>query len=397
MSISVRRFLDMMPEFNLLAGQGGLGRRVRAVVIIDVPEGEKWISGNELILTSGYIFQGDTDRFKQFMVTVSQKNAAGLAIKTSGRFLPVSQEMLDLADRLDFPIINVPPQYPYVDIISPVIEEIAARRRMSEYRNLFIASAISDSGQTLTSDLLQEALGWKGQNGIFVLLLQTKHTHPWQRGMGSYDEIIPLVLKAAGSSFANLSYAALYDKLVFLVEPAGKEPARQQRAIRAFLDGLRSALLRGGIQSFQVGCGSVKPQVKKICLSYQEAELAVEVGALLHRENFAISFDELGSYRLLFQLRDDAIAEDFIQNYLGPLLEWDRQKGTRLLPTLSCIAENDWNLKDAANQLFVHYNTLRNRYATIQDLLGGGPFTAEAKLNLQLAIRFYHLRADRSD
>jgi purine catabolism regulator len=41
-----------------------------------------------------------------------------------------------------------------------------------------------------------------------------------------------------------------------------------------------------------------------------------------------------------------------------------------LLDTLRCIVRHNWNLRAASAEMYVHYNTIKNRFKKISDLLG---------------------------
>jgi purine catabolism regulator len=63
----------------------------------------------------------------------------------------------------------------------------------------------------------------------------------------------------------------------------------------------------------------------------------------------------------------------------------------RLLKTLSVVIETDGNMKNAAEKLFIHYNTLRYRLHRIKELAGIDFSSWKKVARVALAIQVYHI------
>ena len=68
----------------------------------------------------------------------------------------------------------------------------------------------------------------------------------------------------------------------------------------------------------------------------------------------------------------------------------DRKRGTDLAATLLCYFDNNQNAKTTAQRLGIHVNTVRQRLATIEDLLGHWGSATRA-LELHIALRLWNL------
>ncbi len=75
---------------------------------------------------------------------------------------------------------------------------------------------------------------------------------------------------------------------------------------------------------------------------------------------------------------------------LGPLEAYDEAQGTSLVLTLETFLATR-NAALAARELFVHYNTLKNRLVRIEEIIG--PFLADPGrcLSLGVALRMRRL------
>jgi DNA-binding PucR family transcriptional regulator len=105
--------------------------------------------------------------------------------------------------------------------------------------------------------------------------------------------------------------------------------------------------------------------------------------------------DELAIYSTLFETHDQASLANFLEATIGPLIAHDRHRGSELAATLLAYFDNNQNAKTTAQRLGIHVNTVRQRLATIEDLLGHWGQAARA-LEIHLAVRLWSLSARRS-
>ncbi|MFF0793986.1 helix-turn-helix domain-containing protein [Streptomyces spiralis] len=112
---------------------------------------------------------------------------------------------------------------------------------------------------------------------------------------------------------------------------------------------------------------------------------------VLGRAGHGASVAELGFLGVL--LGDGHDVDGFVTATLGPLLEYDAQRGTQLVRTLRAYFGCGGSLTRAKEELHVHVNTVVQRLDRIQALLGPGWNTPEQTLELQLALRL-HLLSD---
>jgi purine catabolism regulator len=60
--------------------------------------------------------------------------------------------------------------------------------------------------------------------------------------------------------------------------------------------------------------------------------------------------------------------KEYVSLVLGPLLQYEKKHGGNLIETLYVLINHQFNLKKAATELFVHYNTLRHRLQVLDEL-----------------------------
>jgi purine catabolism regulator len=131
MPVSVRQILelDVLKQARLLAGsEAALDRKVTSVTVGEVPDIAEWLSGGEMVLTTLYAVKGDPERQREFCTTVMMADAAALFVKTTRFVEELPKDVLELADKRKFPIIEVPQDLRWTRLMQDATELIINRQ-----------------------------------------------------------------------------------------------------------------------------------------------------------------------------------------------------------------------------------------------------------------------------
>ena len=107
------------------------------------------------------------------------------------------------------------------------------------------------------------------------------------------------------------------------------------------------------------------------------------------REKRPLYYPDLSVYRLLLQLEHHPELTSFKTKVLGPLLAYEG--AGELLHTLEVYFDNNGNLSQAAEALFIHRNTLTYRLDRITEISGIDFDNTETLLAAQLALRIHKM------
>jgi len=129
MGITVLEALKLggLRSSRLIAGISGLDRQIEQVTVFEVPDISQWLTGKELILTSGYSIPKSEEAQVELIRELAEKNVSALVIKTRRFIGEVPQGMVDEANKLGLPLIELETQIPYTEIIRPIMTEIINR------------------------------------------------------------------------------------------------------------------------------------------------------------------------------------------------------------------------------------------------------------------------------
>ncbi|HET9208216.1 MAG TPA: helix-turn-helix domain-containing protein, partial [Burkholderiaceae bacterium] len=131
-------------------------------------------------------------------------------------------------------------------------------------------------------------------------------------------------------------------------------------------------------------------RVADIPALYATLRRALGVLARIGVQGQIVGQDELAIYATLFESHDQASLASFLQAAIGPLLAHDRQRGSELAATLLAYFDCNQNAKTTAQRLGIHVNTVRQRLATAEDLIGHWGQASRA-LEIHIAVRLWSL------
>ena len=100
---------------ELAAGEEGADAPIRWVHISELPDPTPWLSGGELLLTTGIQLDGE-QRQREFIRLLAGRHLAGLGFGTGFNHLDLPVGIVDEARSLDFAVFEVPYEMPFIAI-----------------------------------------------------------------------------------------------------------------------------------------------------------------------------------------------------------------------------------------------------------------------------------------
>ena len=100
--------------------------------------------------------------------------------------------------------------------------------------------------------------------------------------------------------------------------------------------------------------------------------------------------NQMALYSVLFESHDQESLRAFIDACIGPVIAHDLRRGTQIAETLLTYLDNNQNAKSTAASLNIHVNTVRQRLANVDELLGHWTSPNRA-LEIHVALRLWSL------
>jgi len=194
-------------------------------------------------------------------------------------------------------------------------------------------------------------------------------------------------LHAAGRTAARLAQerhglSALHDGRVVLLA-ADPDPMALGRELHRRLGG-----------GATVGVVAAAPGRPGIASAYLEARQCASTLLALGRAGQVSDPAGLGLARLVLGTSGPGELGAFITATLGPVLDYDAERGAALTETLAAWFATGGSLKATGERLHVHTNTVAQRLDRVTGLLGESWRDPARALDLHLAVRFHVLKGD---
>ena len=160
--LTVRELLKDL-DVRLVAGDGGVDLPVRWVHITELIDPTPWLSGGELLLTTG--LQLDTpERQREFVTRLADHHLAGLGFGIGFGHETVPGPLLEAAAAREFPVFEVPYELPFIAITEAaftqlVNEQYAVLRRALAAQERLERIVLSERGLETLAAALATLLG----------------------------------------------------------------------------------------------------------------------------------------------------------------------------------------------------------------------------------------------
>lgn len=252
---------------------------------------------------------------------------------------------------------------------------------------LLFARSVAEAEERLGGELLADLLAGRAGDPM------SRRERARRQGADLEGPLAVLVVQAedrAPAARHALRFAAgrrglagVQDGRVVVVVP-DPDPVAAGRAFQELAGAVAGAVTVG------VAAGEVERLVEAWTRASECATTLIKLG----RTGQVSDPQGLGLSRLLLGDNGPDALAGFVEDALGVLQKYDDDRGASLVATLSGWFDHGQRLRETAEALHVHHNTVVQRLDRIGELLGPGWRDADRLLDLQIALRLHRLMGD---
>ncbi|MFC4048828.1 PucR family transcriptional regulator [Actinomadura syzygii] len=333
--LTVRQLLEM-PRFRLrlVAGADGLDRSIRWAHSTELLDPGPYLRGNEIVLTVGAALR-DAAACASFAGSVKTSRGAAIGYGIGDVTDAAPADLREVCDRLGLPLLEVPPEVPFLSFTEWFAERLAAGRDERHERE--------ETGRLL------RMVG---------------------EGLASAEVLRPRI-DDAGLDPATLRAIAI-------------PPPEEDLPGVLGVDGDTAIVITDGdgVWPEPAGIGSPGP-LDHLPLSLTESLAALDAA---RRTGGVVHAADLATFQALLGRLDQDQLAPFIDQIARPLADYDDAHGTRLVETLRTFLDKGGAVGATSRALYLHPNTLRHRLSRIEALTGRNPLQFEDRVALAIAI-----------
>lgn len=146
MPLTLQTALDTLPIFataSVIAGYGGLGREIRWTHIVDNPDILPWVREGDLLLTTAFAIKDHPETAQELVANLQSKGLAGMVVAVGRYVLQIPAAMVSAADHLNFPILTLPWDVPFVEVTHSIHEFLLKEQHALTERSLTIHTVLT--------------------------------------------------------------------------------------------------------------------------------------------------------------------------------------------------------------------------------------------------------------
>ena len=384
MAVELRQLMGKVThmDITLIAGEKGLSNMVSWVHMIETAEASTFLEGGEIAFTTGIGLNNALSILD--LVKHIWTNGASGAVLNTGPFLEnIPQEVIDFGNAHDFPIFSVP----WKIHIAEIMRIFSFMITKSEQTSLEIAAAFKN------------AIFFPKQEELFVVPLSQ---HGFHTNWNYYACIIRIVNAAMNSlpqkQLENIGididnhlqhhkhkkFAIFYNENQLIAITGNYS----DEMMNSFTDDLKEYLSQylPKNEHFFISIGKCTKSIRCLYKSYNQA-LSIQ-NLMKNRKNSStiLAYSNMGIYKLLMGIEDKDILEEYFEKTLEPLIEYDLKNNSDLSSVLWAYLRHDGSVKDTADELYVHRNTINYKLNRAAEILNMNLSSLDTRLQLTLSF-----------
>ncbi len=368
-------------KMELIGGKKGWSNSINWLLMLEDVNVTKHFAGKELAVTTGIGFSS-TEKLKELVQALLDSHAAGLIVNIGGYIDEVPQDVVDMCDEHDFPLLTVP----WEIILAEMIKDITARvffQGIADERiqDAFICAIKEPDNREKYRD---ELLPYFDIDGKFQVALLTTD---------DLDAMDTVERKRLGYRMQlyleNISHNGCFfyydSNFVLVMNDVG------QKDMTEIIEGMvKRVKMRMPDVPMYVGVGSCHKDISSLALCYDRAKAAVTMAARKRKD--LLYYEDMGMYRLLYAVKDEALLEEMGNEPLRVLEEYDRKHNSNYVETLEMYLKYDRSIQAVSEAMFTHRNTVIYRVNNIKKLLNLELDSPEERIPLQVAFYIKNMK-----
>ncbi|WP_432663635.1 PucR family transcriptional regulator [Wukongibacter baidiensis] len=382
-TISEALKLDNLKDFRLVAGEWGLDKKIEQMGILDHEIIDKSdnievaFGKGDFVLTNFTVARNDDDLLIQSIKELIKAGVTGLAIKNIF-YSELPNEIIEYANEKSFPIFIFANKVYFEDIITDVIDAI---RDSDNYELLETKVDIivkNNISKTMIRELALEINSSFKENFIAAYCKEKKYVNN--------TNIIKLLERYKRSKDKSI-YNAVFKYRSGILIIFSYEDMNESSAVKS----INKLIGDIGIDDnkYIVGISNNHSSLDELARGINEGLYAVDTSEI--SDGSITFYKDIGIYKVIMPHVNEVWINEFYQEIITPLKNYDKKYNTQILTTAIKYIDNDGNVKRTSEELFQHDNTIRYRINKMKEILGMEDLDGSFYEQLSIAIKIYKI------
>lgn len=380
----------------LRAGAGGMKNIVRWIYFADCLQCvqseykvEDYIHGGEFVILTNRSVTDNKDTLIGLIGKMLAHGISALGINEG----QISDELIQYADENDLPLFELPEKYPLIDLSQILCNKLVLEENNKNLEEQLFTSILDSEHLNRESVLAQARYlnvdlsggfcvvefalkAAQNQNGNSLALgRELRHIISMEFSFYTASDI--LMLSQTGSVLALVSSERIKEEDLKMILQRIVEKSRKQHKI-----------------TVDIGIGTEVEYLEDVKISRKEAADAIRNAAMADASGQIYRYREQGIYTLISKIQDDKFLDKYVEKQIGSLIRADALNKGNLCETLESYLNHNCNVKETAQALYIHRNTMNYRMNKIKEILGEDFENLDNCLMLKLAFIIRRYRSN---
>lgn len=359
----------------IVAGKSYADNLITNLAVMEVPDISDWVRPGEFLITTGYMFKDNPEEFVNIIPELRYKDVAALGIKPNRFLNNIPNSIINAANEYGLPLIYLPPHTNFSKVTSEVMERILIKDINIE--DFLIHNTIRPTQYSL--DEIKEyfrALGITIDMNSNIRLLAIPM---------SEDFLFSSLKQTFNSLFINTKIKILTtrrDNLMGLLCIYNNEDdwIRFKENNETYMEQI--------VSNYNVNLFIGNPQKGFTNNSklYEDLISLMDLFSSSSKKLTLVTWDKVGIQTIIPSIYESPYHRYLYNTYLNPIKNYDQKKKGSLYETLKEYLNCNGNMKIAAQNLYIHYNTICYRINIIKDEFNWNLSNTSTLTDLNLAF-----------
>lgn len=371
-------------KIKLLAGRKGIQKNVSWICYSEDPSTIEFIRGGELAVTLGVSYERRKDNLgihsdtyiynflKEYIDEFIAHDATGLIINTGKYIQEIPQSVIDYCDEKGFPLLSMPWEIHTIDLMQEIGNLIFSDNQNANSIEKYFFTAIFEK-EKFDPEQIQNTSFRDAEN--FTIELIELHEQLFNNDIGKIKRYVQYMFNTKMNLPQNQYSCFIHNqKVIYVLKNADQHTIQEiyttARNDKYFKDSI-------------VSVSDSATTVEELSEIYKHAKIALTINTSLNQINY---YDNLGLYKIILDVKNKKVLQDFYAEKLGKLDEMESDKKDDFLKTLGLYLKTGGNVLKVAELNNVHRNTILYRITRMEDMLGLDFSDGETRTALQVAL-----------
>ncbi len=366
MSLSLQILFDQTKNsyhLSLLAGEKGLSQPVSWVYYTEDVTTLDFIRGGELAITTGMNITRiayntgvhESTHVVKYLSSLIKRlqslHAAGIIINTGRYVKDIPFEILELCNKLNFPLFSIPWEIHLVDLMQDFGNRIFTEKTTINTITQCFYNLLFQPEKFNIKDLHKTKFENSDTFGIII----TETTDKNKESIIKYFNFI--ITASIGLTSSEYICMSDHNKIICIFSCDPIPIAEKLHKILA---------TDSRYTKMQFGISDVCQEIINLPDEYQHALLALR---FVEKEKTLIFYKDLGEYKILNEIHNTKVLKKMYDYILGKMNILEKNKRNDYLKTLRLYLESNQKIQLTAEINSIHRNTVNYRIRKIRDII----------------------------